>query len=127
MSDMKRRFSLYGMGFFMGLVLVFFFLGGKNAACEWMPNKRILRVIRNKTITFSADSKDFMQKNAIDSVAVYTILKDGNIDFSQSHTKNDPCRSYLINGVNAQKDLTIIVQICDTIAEIHTIRKQLSE
>ena len=50
MDDMKTRFTLYGFGFVIGLVLVFFFLGGKKSSCNWMPNDRILNIIAQKKI-----------------------------------------------------------------------------
>ena len=40
MEDMRKRFALYGIGFAMGIVMVFFFLGGKRASCNWLPNDR---------------------------------------------------------------------------------------
>ncbi len=121
MSDMKRRFSLYGFGFFIGILLVFFFLGGKKASCNWLPNDRMLKIIRSKQINYSLEATQILNTNTIDSTDIFQILLDGDIDFSKSHVKNNPCRKYLINGTNDQKNIALTVQVCDSTAIIEEI------
>jgi len=123
MQDMKKRFALYGFGFALGLVLVFFFLGGKNASCNWLPNDRMLKIIRSKQINFSAEVQNKVNSAEIDSLDIHLILDHGSIDFSKSQTKNKPCRRYLIQGDKKQKDLWITVEVCDSIATIESIKK----
>lgn len=118
---MKRRFALYGFGFAMGIGLVFFFLGGKNASCNWLPNARMLNIIRGKQIIYSAEVKNTLTTTKVDSLDINAILLNGNIDFSKSQTKNKPCRKYLINGSDNQKNITITVKICDSIATIQDL------
>jgi len=121
LHNMKRRFALYGFGFAMGVGLVFFFLGGKNASCNWLPNARMLNIIRGKQIIYSAEVKNTLTTTKVDSLDINAILLNGNIDFSKSQTKNKPCRKYLINGSDNQKNLTITVKICDSIATIQNL------
>jgi len=122
MHDMKRRFTLYGFGFVIGIMLVFFFLGGKNASCNWLPNDRMLKIIRSKQISYSKDVQNLIISKEIDSMDINLVLDNGNIDFSKSQTKNMPCREYLINGVNKQQNLALTVSICDSIAVIEKIK-----
>ena len=84
MEDMRTRFTLYGFGFVLGIILVFFFLGGKNSSCNWMPNERILNIIKQKKISISEPVKDEMGSMAVDSLDIMQILNDGDIDFSKS-------------------------------------------
>ncbi len=121
MHDMKRRFGLYGFGFAIGIVLVFFFLGGKNASCSWMPNDRMLKIIRSKQIIYSQRVQEKLNLAVIDTADINLILTDGNIDFSKSEVKNNPCRKYLINGAIVNGKAEITVKICDSIATIETI------
>jgi len=124
MDDMRKRFALYGFGFLMGIALVFFFLGGKNASCNWLPNDRMLNIIRSKHIEYSESIKDAISTKRIDSADINNILVNGDIDFSKSQTKNKPCRNYLINGERDQKNMSITVKICDSIATIdHLVLK----
>ncbi|MEN8186448.1 MAG: hypothetical protein ABFR05_04905 [Bacteroidota bacterium] len=121
MKDMKQRFALYGFGFAIGILLVFFFLGGKKAACNWMPNDRMLKIIRSKNIQYSTDAFDILNTAKIDSADIAQILINGDIDFSKSQVKNKPCRKYLINGSDQQEDISLKVQVCDSIATIEEI------
>jgi len=118
MDDMRKRFALYGFGFIMGIGLVFFFLGGKNASCNWLPNDRMLNIIRSKHIQYSESINDAIATKRIDSTDINNILVNGDIDFSKSQTKNRPCRKYLIQGGRDQKNISITVKICDSIATI---------
>jgi len=122
MHDMKRRFGLYGFGFAMGIVLVFFFLGGKNASCNWMPNARMLEIIRSKQISYSNNVQAKIDNSVIDSTDIDNILLLGDIDFSKSQVKNDPCRNYLINGEIRNQEVSITVIICDSLATIETFK-----
>jgi hypothetical protein len=121
MDDMKTRFTLYGIGFAIGIVLVFFFLGGKKASCNWLPNDRILNIISQKKITFSEDVKSELSSTKTDSLDIMEILKRGEIDFSKSQVKNDPCRNYWIEGAVDQKNLVITVELCDSTAVVKTL------
>lgn len=122
MHDMKKRFALYGFGFAIGLVLVFFFLGGKKASCNWLPNDRMLKIIRQKQINYSLETQQMINNTEIDSLDINLILDHGDIDFSKSQVKNNPCRKYLINGTQEQKNISLTVKICDSIATIETVK-----
>ena len=124
MEDMKTRFTLYGFGFVIGIILVFFFLGGKNASCNWMPNQRILNIIKQKKLSISESVKNDMNGISVDSLDIMQILDNGDIDFSKSQVKNDPCRNYWIEGNSKQKDLIITVEICDSLAVVKTLNKK---
>ena len=127
MDDMKTRFTLYGIGFAIGIVLVFFFLGGKKASCNWLPNDRILNIISQKKITFSEDVHNELTSTETDSLAIMQILKRGEIDFSKSQVKNDPCRNYWIEGAVDQKDLVITVEVCDSTAVVKTLVRKFDK
>jgi len=122
---MKTRFTLYGFGFAIGIVLVFFFLGGKKASCNWLPNDRVLNIIQQKQISFSQTVKDQLTTSETDSLDIMQILIRGDIDFSKSQVKNDPCRNYWIEGIKDQKELFITVEVCDSTAVVKTIEKKL--
>lgn len=122
MDDMKTRFTLYGFGFVLGLILVFFFLGGKKSSCNWMPNDRILNIIAQKEISIDEHVKQMMASSAIDSLDLMMILQNGDIDFSKSQVKNEPCRNYWIQGDQKQKDMVITVELCDSLAVVKTLR-----
>ncbi len=125
MDDMKSRFALYGFGFFIGLVLVFFFLGGKKASCNWLPNDRILNIIAQKKISFGDHVKESIAVGKADSLEIMQVLQHGDIDFSKSRVKNDPCRNYWIEQDQDQKELIITVEVCDSVAIVQSLKVQL--
>jgi hypothetical protein len=120
---MKYRFTLYGFGFAIGLLFVFFFLGGKKASCNWLPNDRMLSIIRSKHIVYSEEVKNSLSLKEIDTLMIQKILLEGDIDFSKSNVKNNPCRQYYIEGKQDLNDLILQVQLCDSIATILSIDK----
>ena len=121
---MKSRFALYGFGFFIGLVLVFFFLGGKKASCNWLPNDRILNIIAQKKISFGDLVKESIASGEADSLEIMQVLQHGDIDFSKSRVKNEPCRNYLIAQDQDQKELIVTVEVCDSVAIVQTLSIQ---
>lgn len=123
MEDMRKRFALYGIGFGMGIVLVFFFLGGKRASCNWLPNDRILNIIQKKQLRFGDDIRYDLLTAEADSLDIRAILKNGDIDFSKSKVKNDPCRLYWIEGQGKQSSLLISVELCDSVATVSSLKR----
>ncbi|UCE94875.1 MAG: hypothetical protein JSV73_06315 [Flavobacteriaceae bacterium] len=122
MEDMKTRFTLYGIGFVIGIVIVFFFLGGKNASCNWLPNARILNIIQQKKISISQEVRAEMQSTYIDSLQIMQLIKTGDIDFSKSRVKNEPCRNYWIEGGPKDTLMIITVDLCDSVAIVKSLQ-----
>lgn len=123
MDDMRQRFTLYGIGFAMGIVIVFFFLGGKRASCNWMPNDRILNIIERKQLFFGDQIEQNLKEAEADSLDILAILKNGDIDFSKSRVKNEPCRLYWIEGQGKQSSLLISVELCDSVATVSSLER----
>ena len=123
MEDMRKRFTLYGIGFAMGIIMVLFFLGGKRAACNWLPNDRILNIIQRKQILYGEQIGAQLQETQADSLDIRAILKNGDIDFSKSRVKNEPCRRYWIQGQGKQSSLLISVELCDSIATVNSLQR----
>ena len=93
-----KRFAFYFGGFTIGIVLLFFFIGGSGASCEfdYSPNARVLKNIRNKDRTLSLKSIATIKKNRLDTSFISLALKDGNVLFSKSNTSLDSCKIYQI-------------------------------
>lgn len=127
MDDMRQRFTLYGIGFAMGIVIVFFFLGGKRASCNWLPNDRILNIIERKQLRYGDQIEQNLKEAEADSLDIRAILKNGDIDFSKSQVKNEPCRLYWIEGHGKQSSLLISVELCDSIATVSSLKRLPSQ
>jgi len=119
--ELKRRFTLFGFGFALGIALLLFFLNGKNASCNFFPNERVLDILRNKQRVFSEEALQKLSVKEIDTSAIIGILLKGDVDFSKSKTRQEPCRYYWIDGYLQEKNASIYVQNCDTVVTIQQI------
>lgn len=123
--NLKRRFTLFGSGFFIGILLLLFFLNGKDASCNYFPNARMLEILRNKHRLFDAEVLTLMSEQQIDSVSIAALLSEGDIDFSKSKPRQEPCRYYWIDGFVKEKAAAIYVQNCDTVVTIQKLHLNL--
>jgi len=121
--DLKKRFFLYGFGFAVGAMVVFFIWMKKDATFDYMPNARVIKNIQSKTITKSIPTKLFLIGHQIDDLTLSNMIKNGNVDFEKSNINTNPCKTYWINTTYKEKQLSLIIENCDSIATIKKIIK----
>ena len=119
-----KRFGFYGFGFIIGLVLLFFFLNGKKAGCDYGPDARTLKNIKIKQRVFSTQSLQELKNNNLDTTTVSSLLKLGDVNFGESNTKLDSCKVYVIEGSVKKIKLKMSVQNCEKTATITSIAVQ---
>ncbi len=117
----RQRFVFYGIGFIIGLVILFFFLGGKKTSCDYGPNSRVLKNIRIKERVFSETIIQRLTDHQLDTGSISTLLRNGNVLFSASNTNLDSCKIYVIEGTSKKKELKMTVQNCDSIATVQKL------
>jgi len=120
-----KRVAYYLGGFGIGLVLLYFFVSGSGASCEYDygPNSRTLKNIRIKERVFSETSLEVLRQHQLDTSAISILLKKGDVLFTESNTKLDSCKVYAIEGVIPKTDvsekvLKIKVENCSKTATI---------
>ena len=118
---MIKRLGFYGFGFLIGLMLLFFFLNGKKAGCDYGPDARTLKNIKIKERLFSTQSLQDLKNNNLDTAAVSSLLKSGDVNFGESNTRLDSCKVYVIQGVVKKVKLKMKVQNFDKTATITSI------
>ena len=116
-----KRFGFYGFGFIIGLLLLFFFLNGKKAGCDYGPDARTLKNIKIKQRVFSKQSLQDLKQNNLDTSAVSSLLRFGDVNFGESNTKLDSCKVYVIEGYVKNANLKMKVQNCDKTATVTSI------
>ncbi|MEW7276977.1 hypothetical protein ABW636_00085 [Aquimarina sp. 2201CG1-2-11] len=119
---LAQRLLYYLGGFGIGLILLFFFLGGKKTSCDYGPDARVLKSIRIKKRIFSEDARSTMQIHQIDTADISSILKKGDVNFSKSNTELDSCKIYFIEGLFKEKSIDLLIENCDTEAKINSIK-----
>lgn len=119
--SLLKRFGYYFGGFAIGLVILAFFLNGKKASCDYGPDARVLKNIRTKTLVYSPEATAFMTSKNIDTTNINYILYKGDINFSESDTRKEPCSIYFVEGNINNKDTRLIVENCETKATINAV------
>ena len=116
-----QRVGFYLGGFSIGLIFLAFFLSGKRASCDYGPDARVLKNISTKQLIYSQNVIDLIQNKSIDTLTISEILKFGDINFSESNTKLDSCRIYVIESDFEDKRISLSVENCETIATINSV------
>lgn len=98
-----KRLGFYSIGLVLGLFFLNFVIDkktdGKGLEFCYLPSCRVLKELRNTPL-----------KPVEDSLKVKTILTDGEILFSESAPRQQPCKRYVIVH-NSQR---YIFEKCDT-------------
>jgi hypothetical protein len=124
--SLLKRFAFYFGGFAIGLILLYFFIGGSGASCEfdYGPSSRTLKNIRLKERVFTNEALDALKNNQIDTSDISNLLLKGDVLFSESNTELDSCNVYVIEGShkgNPNKSIKILVENCNKKATIQKI------
>ncbi|MEP5341470.1 MAG: hypothetical protein ABJL44_12140 [Algibacter sp.] len=113
-----QRIGYYLGGFSIGLVILAFFFNGKKTSCSYGPDARVLKNINSKKIVHSPNFKQELASKEMDTIAIAYILKKGDINFSNSNTRQKPCGIYNVEGNYKEKDIILTIENCDSIATI---------
>ncbi len=116
-----HRVGYYLGGFSIGLVLLAFFLSGKNVSCDYGPNARTVKNIAIKKKAYSDKAKAEMFSRSIDSAALMKLIMTGNVNFSKSDTRADSCKVYYIENSFNDQNLELQIRNCDSLATILSI------
>lgn len=109
-----HRIGYYLGGFSIGLILLAFFLGGKKTSCDYGPNARTIKNISiKKKRYYSEAAKNAMQTYDLDSLAIANLITTGDVNFSESDTKSEGCKTYLIENELNDKDVELRIKNCD--------------
>ncbi|EDP69708.1 hypothetical protein FBALC1_09262 [Flavobacteriales bacterium ALC-1] len=113
-----HRLGYYLGGFAIGLIILMFFLNGKDASCDYGPNARTIKNISSKPLSYSTRANAFLDNNSLDSLTISNLIKFGSVNFSKSETKKDSCKVYHIENSYKERDLTLKVENCDSLATL---------
>ncbi|WP_067149365.1 DUF4258 domain-containing protein [Pseudotamlana agarivorans] len=117
-----QRIGYYLGGFSLGLIILAFFLSGKKTSCSYGPDARVLKNINSKKIIYSPEVKQSINDKYTDSSEISTILKKGDINFSDSNPRQAPCGIYSIEGEHKNRNIQLTVENCDSIATIKSFK-----
>ncbi|BAO77443.1 hypothetical protein [Winogradskyella sp. PG-2] len=113
-----QRLGYYLGGFAIGLIILMFFLNGKDASCDYSPNARTVKNISSKPIAYSKEASNFINNHDLDSITIINLVKFGNVDFSESITNLDSCNVYIIENSYKEQEMELTVKNCDSLATL---------
>jgi hypothetical protein len=111
-----KRIRLYLYGFLIGCLMVYFVLfRGRNRG-YWLPENRVKEQLMKGNLVFTYHAQCRMKCRAISEEEVREILKNGSVNFSESHPHDSPCPSYALDGTTSDKqNVRIVFASCDTL------------
>lgn len=114
MSTLKSRFKYYGLGFCLGLVVVWATLLKDRDRDAWLPEGRTIDFLARTDIKINEHaqcqidclklSSDFMDD---------AFWEKANINFKESDTQRKPCPEYYITSTVNQQKIIIRVETCE--------------
>ena len=120
----KRKLLYFGIGLFLGILMVKFFFGGRDIQCSYFPNDRVLHDLRGKKRRIiKPEASENLRKIGVDTALVSQLLWEGEVDFAKSNTNNDSCNTYWIDftGETAEFSSALFMN-CDTTAILVEIK-----
>ncbi len=113
-----RRLRLYGLGFLLGCVLVYFLLLRGKDRTGWLPERRVKTQI-DSTLSISPDIKCVLECNRISEGDLRVILKGSSVNFSESSPQKAPCPIYVLQGkLKTGEQIKLDVESCDTLSRL---------
>ena len=116
-----HRIGYYLGGFSIGLIVLAFFLSGKKTSCDYGPDARTIKNILVKKRTFTDAAMISMSKYSLDTLMVTNLIKTGDVNFSESETQTNDCKTYLIENSYEDNDIEFRIKNCDSTATILSI------
>ena len=122
------RLGFYLGGFSIGLILLAFFIKGSGVelpSCDYMPNARLLKTIRNNGYSISSEAEKQLQQLALDTTDLNTVFLEGDVDFSNSDPRKEPCGVYIIKSQETVSvPIDVKVKRCDESFEVLSISEK---
>lgn len=116
-----HRLGYYLGGFSIGLIILAFFLSGKKTSCAYGPSARTTKTLSQKKKSYSEATLQSMRTFEMDTTIVSNLIKHGSVNFSESETKTEPCKTYIIENSFKNQDFKLRIRNCDSLATIETI------
>ena len=120
--------GFYLGGFSIGIIFLAYFLRKKSdetgVSFCYFPNCRTLKDIRSKPMYYSDNVQQLLANSELDSLDIVFVLNEGIVDFSESDTKSNPCKTYLIQGEQKNQILAAWVKNCPDKASIESVTIQ---
>jgi hypothetical protein len=107
----KYRLAYYLFGMLIGVMFLMFFLGNKKAEFCYLPNCRVLKNIRSKNMTISAEAQKKLDEKWITLDDIRNAVQDGEVVFSRSKEKYKGGTVYVIESETAKGEPVEVIMV----------------
>lgn len=115
---MAKKVILYLFGVLLGLFLVKFLFGGRNIACTYFPEQRVLDNISKKNLILTEFSKCQINALNLGNVNLDSLISVSKVKFSESKVRGEACPEYLLISNGLDKSYYIVVRNCSDVATV---------
>jgi hypothetical protein len=91
-----KRLTYYLGGVGLGSLLLMFFLSGKKTSCDYGPNARTLKFLKNKPLKITQNTVDNLDKFRLDTTKINQIFESGDVNFSKSQISQTLPNIYIL-------------------------------
>lgn len=111
-----QRIGYYLGGFSIGLIILAFFLSGKKTSCAYGPEARVLKNINSKPFEYATSVL-----KELDTMTIRNLIKTGDVNFSKSTPRQEPCGVYYVESTLENKDVEIALENCEKLVKINNL------
>jgi hypothetical protein len=112
---LRYRLAFYLFGLMIGIILVYYFMTKKAEASGvefcYLPNCRVLKELRSKPLKIGDEAAKKLDEKWVTLEDIKKSMQYGDVDFSNSKTKAESGKLYIIEGKNAANEDIIIEMI----------------
>ena len=111
-----KRLGYYLFGLSIGVIILSFIFSGKKTSCNYGPQARVKSQLLRKEINVP----DYILKNEINITdkVIEDFIKNSSIDLSESNTKKDSCKTYVLKGNLISKHASVEIENCSKTATV---------
>jgi hypothetical protein len=91
-----KRLTYYLGGVGLGSLLLMFFLSGKKTSCDYGPNARTLKFLKNKPLKIIQNTVDNLDKYGLDTTNINQVFENGDVNFSKSQISQTLPNIYIL-------------------------------
>jgi hypothetical protein len=120
-----KRLGYYMAGLAIGIVILTFLLKKKTTETGtefcYFPNCRVLKELRSKPLSYSPSIQELLTSQDLDTTEVKILLRNGDVNFTESDTKSTPCKDFLVEGTINGKKASLLFKNCENTTILEAI------
>lgn len=115
-KGLSRRLKYYGLGFGLGLIVVWATLLKDRDRAAWLPEGRILEFLEEVEMDISDKALCQLNCYKIDTTMFdQTFWEKAKVDFKKSSVKRKPCPEHYIESTLADgRNISLYIENCET-------------